>query len=759
MSAGTIKLTNGSTAAVGTGTAFTSDLKSGDVITATVGGIFFTLFVDAVTSNTALTLTDPFTGPTTSGLAWVAVPQLALNRITAALAAQTAESVRRVLQENANWQAFYSGTGDITVTLPDGSPTGRPLTGPSWAKMSGLVNSALQWRGNLPANANLNTYGPTAAYVGQWSFGVAGALIANGFPEDSAQGIFEVFNGGPYLGSQRFTTKSGNMYYRNLSGSWNGVDGPWSAWLPVGYSSMPGYFTGDMNTLITPGIWSVTNSITNGPIPAGQTVSPTGICKVELRSSTNSVVQKFTSVVTNAAFMNRTWTRTLSGTTWSSWDLQGTGALNDLGIGIPVPMVSAMDWQTFNFIPGAQHVCLPSNQTNIPAGLTYVSTTAPTSINVLGGRGNTTALILMVTQFTTSAAAKTYFIVVSGTSPARTFTIYENFTTASVIPVANGGTGGATQAAARTGLGIKSAALYDIFDTNMVYSGDRKVSMQAINDYRPITGYAGIMNYPQGLSGGIATGSQLPQSGLAAGDLVGQLVCVPWVDASGNTGAFRISARGNKVWFSGTDTNDFFSRAYAIRTEANTAVDGNGFIKTASPIVNVFGDGAVVTNDESEGCTVTRIAVGQYLIEGCLGLNSDAAWGGIDGGFEIPLDRNKQPKVWLDYEVNPDGSVMVKTYHREHADAPRFARNIIEGVTDGDPVDIPAGQFISVRVEMPMDSIWNQQQEIARIRSEEALAQAEQEAKLKAEVKAEAERLKAKEEEPEDPEEEPDVPQ
>ena len=116
MSAGTIRLTNGSTAVVGTSTTFNSDLKSGDVISLTIGGVPYTLFVDTVTSNTAATLTDPFTGPTTTGVAYVAVPQMALNRITASLAAQTAEAVRRVLQENANWQAFYSGSGDITVT-------------------------------------------------------------------------------------------------------------------------------------------------------------------------------------------------------------------------------------------------------------------------------------------------------------------------------------------------------------------------------------------------------------------------------------------------------------------------------------------------------------------------------------------------------------------------------------------------------------------------------------------------------------------
>jgi hypothetical protein len=93
-----------------------------------------------------------------------------------------------------------------------------------------------------------------------------------------------------------------------------------------------------------------------------------------------------------------------------------------------------------------------------------------------------------------------------------------------------------------------------------------------------------------------------------------------------------------------------------------------------------------------------------------MGLNSDAAWGGIDGGFEIPTDRNKQPLIWLDFEVNADGSVFVKTYHRTHPEAPAFARNELQGVSDGDPVDIAADQFVSVRVEMPADSIWNKKQ-------------------------------------------------
>ncbi|WP_426768864.1 phage tail protein [Enterobacter cloacae complex sp. 409J2] len=179
-----------------------------------------------------------------------------------------------------------------------------------------------------------------------------------------------------------------------------------------------------------------------------------------------------------------------------------------------------------------------------------------------------------------------------------------------------------------------------------------------------------------------------------------------------NGGPIRVFAGGI------SDTNLIIStNGRTLWDTKNTAVDSNGFIKQASPVVKIFTDGKYETNDESEGVTVTRLDVGQYLIEGCKALNSDAAWGGIDGGFEIPTDRNKQPLIWLDYEVSADGSVLVKTYHRTHPDAPAFARNERDGLADGEPVDIPAHQFVSVRVEMPVDSIWNQKQ------TEEALKQ------------------------------------
>lgn len=194
-----------------------------------------------------------------------------------------------------------------------------------------------------------------------------------------------------------------------------------------------------------------------------------------------------------------------------------------------------------------------------------------------------------------------------------------------------------------------------------------------------------------------------------------------------------------------------------VYTTTNTTKAADGTLKGASPIVQIFHDGTAQTNDESEGCVVTRLGIGEYLVSGCMGLNADAEWGGIDGGFDIPKDRNRQSLVWLDYEVNADGSVLVKTYHRTHPGALTFARNEREGFAEGDPIDIPADQFVSVRVEMPADSIYNKKlEEAARIQAErdEARRLEEEEA---ARVKAEQERLE--EEAAANADEQPDIQQ
>ncbi|MEG2569085.1 MAG: hypothetical protein RSA84_23055, partial [Acinetobacter sp.] len=176
----------------------------------------------------------------------------------------------------------------------------------------------------------------------------------------------------------------------------------------------------------------------------------------------------------------------------------------------------------------------------------------------------------------------------------------------------------------------------------------------------------------------------------------------------------QLMARGNLgLWYRCRE-NGVMLPYLRVYDAGNTTVDSNGFIKKASPVIKIFYDGRFEVNAESEGASVERKGVGVYRISGVLGMHSDGAWGGIDGGFEVPTDRNGQRLVWLDYKVEADGSVLVKTYHRTYPDAPAFARNIKEGYEEGDLIDIPSDQFVSVRVEMPQDSIWNMAQRAAQ---------------------------------------------
>ncbi|WP_145589442.1 hypothetical protein [Yersinia rochesterensis] len=133
----------------------------------------------------------------------------------------------------------------------------------------------------------------------------------------------------------------------------------------------------------------------------------------------------------------------------------------------------------------------------------------------------------------------------------------------------------------------------------------------------------------------------------------------------------------------------------------NTTVDSNGFLKKASPVVKLYGDGSSETNEESAAVTTERISEGVYKISGVLGFNADDSWGGVDGGIEIPTDKNKQPLIWIDYEIDEGGDLIIKTYHRTHPTSPTFAQNNIKDYEDGQPIDIPAGRFVDLRVQMP----------------------------------------------------------
>ncbi|SUC45750.1 Uncharacterised protein [Providencia stuartii] len=216
--------------------------------------------------------------------------------------------------------------------------------------------------------------------------------------------------------------------------------------------------------------------------------------------------------------------------------------------------------------------------------------------------------------------------------------------------------------------------------------------------------------------------------------------------ASIRGGLFINDSNGDlTVWRSRADKEDGRIRKNKVYTDGNTTKDSNGNLKAASPIVKVFAD-HIETNDESEGVEMEHLGVGHYLIKGVVGFNSDGAWG-INNGFVIPQDHNGKNMVLIDYKVRPDGDIEVFVFHQQNADLPeRFQNKRIKYIDkDGNPVyyenyepcDVPESRWIDMRVEMPVNSIYNlKKAEAERLAKEEAERQAEEEAK-NAEIEAE----------------------
>lgn len=152
-----------------------------------------------------------------------------LNALLTALSALTT---------SADKLPYFTGVNKVALTVI--TSTARTLLQQSSIEsmQTTLGLSATQFqrfRGQLPTDANLNIYGPVEASVGIWSKPITtNADVAHNFPEANAAGYLEVLPAGQFGGMQRYTVRTGNIYVRSLTASWNGQDGPWDDWLKVG---------------------------------------------------------------------------------------------------------------------------------------------------------------------------------------------------------------------------------------------------------------------------------------------------------------------------------------------------------------------------------------------------------------------------------------------------------------------------------------------------------------------------------------------
>lgn len=127
----------------------------------------------------------------------------------------------------------------------------------------------------------------------------------------------------------------------------------------------------------------------------------------------------------------------------------------------------------------------------------------------------------------------------------------------------------------------------------------------------------------------------------------------------------------------------------------NVTQDANGFLKGASPIVNMFNDGLETNNDaKAQGnISFTRLGVGDYLVTGSLGFAQEGWY------IETPKDANGNVLVAVVYKQLADNDLSIKTY------AKRFDEetgDIVANLTK--PRDIPIGRFISLRLhELPKE--------------------------------------------------------
>ena len=120
-----------------------------------IDNVPFTFVIGEITNDTSITLTAKYKGNNVSRQSFSLIDRGAYTAVTAELGARTAQAIRGLNYDKANWQQILTGSGNVTVNVPDGSQ----YTGPSWLS---LANSLSGINDSLAKKANSSDLGDAA---------------------------------------------------------------------------------------------------------------------------------------------------------------------------------------------------------------------------------------------------------------------------------------------------------------------------------------------------------------------------------------------------------------------------------------------------------------------------------------------------------------------------------------------------------------------------------------------------------------------
>ncbi|MDD8802350.1 tail fiber protein [Escherichia coli] len=320
-------------------------------------------------------------------------------------------------------QRYTTRTGNIYIRMLDAE--WNPVS-PVWSAWRVITSGTRP----LSTSIDLNSLGG-AEHLGIWrNSSTSIASFDRHFPEEGSfgQGILEVFEGGLYGRMQRYTTRSGTMYIRGLTASWDAENPQWEDWIAVGYQSTGWTYSGDLDDLLKPGIYSVTKQATNAPLTDSKDLAVGSVVEVKKRCDIESYIQTYTTVSETAAYKNRSYqrTRNYNENAWSEWaEIYNSYSLPlNLGIGGAVDLLPSLDWQTHDFVPGSLVTVKLNTMTNIPDGMDW-GTIDGNYINIAVGPSDGTSNVrsMKVWRSTVSKANYRFFMVrISGNPGSRTIT-------------------------------------------------------------------------------------------------------------------------------------------------------------------------------------------------------------------------------------------------------------------------------------------------------------------------------------------------